>query len=139
MRAAITPQQSPPRANGIGSEGSALLAPSLRQTGANEWSVKRSDVEGVTGNLMQLGMDARIVPAFENGVPTGFKIMNVRPGSLYTKLGLQNGDVLSRVNGVSLDSLEKVMGSLGRLKEAPRIDMEVVRNGARVTQTYRVE
>lgn len=143
-RAAIAPgalTPAPPRSSSTGSAsaGSASLAPTLRQTGANEWSVQRTDVAGVTSNLMQLGMDARIVPAFENGAASGFKLLSVKPGSLYTKLGLRSGDVLARVNGVSLNSLEKVMGSLGQLKEAPRIDMEVVRNGARVTHTYRVE
>ena len=121
------------------SGGTAVLAPTLKQTAPGEYSVTRADVDRVTQSIMQLGMDARIVPSFTGGNASGFKLMHIRPGSLYSSLGMQNGDVLKRVNGLSLDDPGKILEVYQRLRESPRLDVEIERNGARVTQTVRIE
>jgi histidinol-phosphate aminotransferase len=33
------------------------------------------------------------------GKPVGFKLFSIKPGSLYSKIGLQNGDVINRIRG----------------------------------------
>jgi general secretion pathway protein C len=83
-------------------------------------------------------MQARIVPAFKDGVAQGFKLFSIRPDSIYTKIGIQNGDVIRRINGYDLNSPEKALEIYSKLKEASRIDIEVERNGAVLQKTYNV-
>ena len=83
-------------------------------------------------------MQARIVPAFKDGVAKGFKLFSIRPDSIYTKIGVQNGDVIRRINGYDLNSPEKALEIYSKLKEASRIDIELERNGSVVRKTYNV-
>ena len=43
-------------------------------------------------------MQARIVPSFKDGVAQGFKLFSIRPDSIYSKIGIQNGDVIKRIS-----------------------------------------
>ena len=43
-----------------------------------------------------LSRQARVIPHYRGGKPQGFKI-GVRPGSLYTNLGIRSGDILKSV------------------------------------------
>ncbi|MCK8503464.1 type II secretion system protein GspC [Myxococcus fulvus] len=83
--------------------------------------------------------DARMVPAFKDGKAQGFKVLSIRKGSLYEKLGLQNGDVLQRINGMRLDSLEKAMETYMLLKSQRRLEVELERGGASVRKVYDVQ
>ncbi len=83
-------------------------------------------------------MQARIVPAFKDGVATGFKLFSIRPDSLYTKIGIQNGDVIKRINGFDINSPDKALEVYTKLKESNRIEIEIDRNGANVRKTYNV-
>lgn len=124
--------RAPPRA---GHE----LAPGLREESPGHWRLPRTDLVRVIAHLPQLSTQARIAPAFEDGVPTGFKLLSIRPDSVLTQLGVRNGDVVRRINGYSLDSFEKVMEAYTRLKEAPRVDIELVRNGATIRHSYSID
>lgn len=121
------------------SRGATGALPGLRQNGKGSWSVPRNELEALAANPMALMNDARILPSFENGAADGFKLSWLRPGSLYSRIGLQPGDVLRRVNGLSLDSHEKMLLAYQQLREARQIELEVIRNGATVRHTYRVE
>jgi general secretion pathway protein C len=84
-------------------------------------------------------MQARIVPAFKDGQSEGFKLFSIRPDSIYTKIGVQNGDVIKRINGYDLNSPEKALEIYSKLKEASRIDIEIDRNGTSLSKTYTIQ
>ncbi len=82
---------------------------------------------------------AHRLPAFKDGVAQkASSCFSIRPDSIYTKIGVQNGDVLKRINGYDLNSPEKALEIYSKLKEANRIDIEVERNGSTVRSTYNV-
>ena len=89
-------------------------------------------------NLNDVAMQARIVPAFKDGQAEGFKLFSIRPDSIYSKIGIVNGDVIKRINGFDLNSPEKALEVYSKLKEANRIDIEVDRNGRPLRKTYNV-
>lgn len=121
---------APPPAVGLGS--------TIKQTSENEYEVPRAEIDKTLSNLNDVAMQARIVPAFKDGVAQGFKLFSIRPDSIYSKIGVQNGDVIKRINGYDLNSPEKALEVYSKLKEASRIDIEVERNGATVRKTYNV-
>jgi general secretion pathway protein C len=119
-----------PTANGLGA--------GIKQVSDNEYEVQRTEIDRTLSNLNDVAMQARIVPAFKDGVAQGFKLFSIRPDSIYSKIGVQNGDVIRRINGFDLNSPEKALEVYSKLKEANRIDIELERNGSVVRKTYNV-
>lgn len=87
-------------------------------------------------SLMQ---QVRLVPSFRDGQWSGFKTLSVQPGSLIEKLGLRRGDVIKAVNGLSLDQPERLMTLLQHLRSGRRFEVEMEREGQRVTQTLTLD
>ncbi len=110
----------------------------IRQTGEDTYEIEKEEINKALSNLNQIAMQARIVPAFKDGVATGFKLFSIRPDSLYSKIGIQNGDVIRRINGFEINSPDKALEVYSKLKEAGRIEIEVDRNGSSVRKTYNV-
>lgn len=113
-------------------------AEGVHSTGENSYTVDKSLVDKTLGNLNDVAMQARIVPAFKDGVATGFKLFSIRPDSIYAKIGIQNGDVIRRINGFEINSPEKALEAYSKLKESTRIEIEVERNGSTVRKSYDV-
>jgi general secretion pathway protein C len=104
----------------------------------NNYEVPRNEVDRALANLNDLAMQARIVPAFKDGQAEGFKLFSIRPDSLYSKIGIVNGDVIKRINGFEMNSPEKALEVYTKLKDANRIDIELDRNGSTLRKTYNV-
>lgn len=84
-------------------------------------------------------LQARIVPAFREGVPLGFKLFAIRSGSLYERAGLRNGDIVRSLNGMDLSSPEKALEAYRTQRNASRIEAEIEREGKLITLTYLVK
>lgn len=78
---------------------------------------------------------ARIIPAFERGVAIGFKLFSIRPGSAWSAAGLENGDVIERINGLDLTSPEKALVVYSTLRCARRFNVELRRGNERIDLT----
>lgn len=104
----------------------------------SNYEVPRTEVDRALANLNDLAMQARIVPAFKDGQAEGFKLFSIRPDSLYSKIGIVNGDVIKRINGFEMNSPEKALEVYTKLKDANRIDIELDRNGQSLRKTYNV-
>lgn len=136
---------SSPAAPGLPPASPALAAPtkgfgsSLRETGPNAYSIARQDVENTLANLNQIATQARVVPAFTDGKARGFKLFAMRPDSIYSRLGLRNGDILQRINGSTLDDPMRAMEAYHSMKGSSRIELEIERDGQPLRKTYTVE
>jgi general secretion pathway protein C len=121
-----------------GAPPAVALLNGVKQLSDNDYEIPRAEIDKTLSNLNDVAMQARIVPAFKDGQAQGFKLFSIRPDSIYTKIGIQNGDVIKRINGFDLNSPEKALEIYSKLKESSRIDIEVERNGASVRKTYNV-
>jgi len=110
----------------------------ITKTGANSYEVKQESVNKVLGNLSKLATQARIVPAFEGGEAIGFKLFSIRPGSLYSKIGIQNGDVIQKVNGYDLNSPDKALELYQKLKDGKEFAVDIKRRGKNMSFDYRI-
>lgn len=110
----------------------------IRTVGEHAYEVPLADVQAAFSNLEELATQARVVPAFKEGQPQGFKMFAIRPHSLYAKLGLRNGDVLQRINGQSLKTPETAMKAFEILREARHVEVDLERGGVPVRKTYDV-
>jgi serine protease Do len=63
----------------------------------------------------------------------GVALSRIPDGSLLTDAGLQEGDILTEVDGVAIDSLASLMALYPRLQTATDVQAVVLRKGQPVT------
>ncbi len=111
----------------------------VKQTGDNHYTVSKKEIDNALANLSDLATKARIVPSFKNGAPNGFKLFSIVPDSLYSKIGVQNGDVIHKINGYEMNSPDKALEIYQKLRDATRIDIELERRGDIINKQYTIE
>lgn len=110
----------------------------IRSTGTGTFEVDRREVDFAVENLNYVITQARAVPVLRDGKAIGYKLFNIRDGSLFQRLGLHNGDVVQRINGTSLDNPAKAIGLLDEIQSMEAIQMNFLRGGKPVTYSYSV-
>jgi hypothetical protein len=90
------------------------------------------------GDAEVLDGAARIVPAIQNGVPSGFKLYAIRPGSLLAALGFENGDRVHTVAGVTLTTVDSALQLPAVLRVTDRFTIELERRGREIGLRYEV-
>ncbi|MDF1562216.1 MAG: type II secretion system protein GspC [Deltaproteobacteria bacterium] len=132
--AAVTPASADKEEEKEGEIGDGI-----RKVAENEYVVAQEEIEKTLSNLNTIATQARIVPAFKNGVAQGFKLFSIRPGSLYAKIGIQNGDVIKKINGYDINSPDKALEVYQKLKDARDVTVELERRGRTVKKSYSIE
>ena len=101
-----------------------------------DYIVERAEVDRTLANLNEVATQARIVPSFKNGKSNGFKLFSIKPGSIYSKIGLQNGDVIQKINGYDMNSPDRALEIYTKLRDATSLTIELQRRGANQTMNY---
>lgn len=99
--------------------------------------VDRREIQEMIDNPTQALMDMRAVPQYANGKVAGLKILQIKQGSTFSKLGMQRGDVLQRINGMDLDA-KKALEMFSTLKDEKSIKLDILRNGQATTLEYEI-
>jgi general secretion pathway protein C len=111
-------------------------AQGVRKVSMYKYEVDRSMIEEELNDLSELGRQARIVPNYRNGQYQGFKLIGVRPGSLYRALGIRSGDIIQRVNGQEINSPNKAIQLFEELRSQRNIALDIERRGQKRTLQY---
>lgn len=119
--------------------GSDKVGKGIKKTGKDRWAIDREEIDKTLSNLNSIAMQARIVPSFKNGEANGFKLFAIRPNSLYSKLGIQNGDIIHKINGFAINSPDKALEVYQKLKSARSIDVELTRRGQSKKLHYNIQ
>jgi general secretion pathway protein C len=126
----------PPRPPQPGTPGGAMEG--VRATGKDRYDIDRNVLDSTLNNLNAIATQARIVPSFKNGVANGFKLFSIQPGSLYASIGIENGDVIQRVNGYEINSPEKALELYQKLRESGHVTIDLERAGQTVRKEYNI-
>ena len=110
----------------------------IKKIDDTNYEIDKSLVDKVLANPMAVAKGARVVPAVKNGKPDGFKLYAIRPSSVYSKLGLTNGDTLQSINGFELTTADKALEVYTKLREATSLEVEVTRRGKPITLKYSI-
>jgi general secretion pathway protein C len=81
-------------------------------------------------NPTQFFSQMRALPHFVNGKTDGFSISNVAPGSVFDQLGLQEGDLLTEIDGKPVVNPMQAMGLMQEVQSASSIDLTIQRGGS---------
>lgn len=113
-------------------------AEGVKKLADNRYEIQKKFIDETLSNLNNVATQARIVPSFKNGVANGFKLFSIQPGSLYSAIGVENGDVIQRINGYEMNSPDKALEVYQKLRESPHITIEIERNGQTIRKEYNV-
>jgi general secretion pathway protein C len=73
--------------------------------------------------------DTALAPVTEDGRVVGLQIKRIAEGSLLTDAGLRAGDVLTSVNGTTIDGMASLIALWPRLQSASELNAVVLRGG----------
>jgi general secretion pathway protein C len=110
----------------------------IQARGDNEYLIDRSEVDKAMENLNQLFTQVRAVPHFQDGKAAGFRLFAIRQDSIFEKIGLKNGDVVSKINGNELTDPARAMGLIQELRNEGRVSVELMRNRQPTTISYEI-
>ena len=120
-----------------GKRGSGAYVPKgIKKVSANRYILDRKEVDRLSGDMSQFMTQVRVVPNIVRGKASGYKLMNVKRGSLVESVGLQNGDIVKEINGKPIDKPEAAFGAYQQLKDDGRFVIEIERKGKRETLSY---
>lgn len=99
----------------------------------------RTEIEEAMNDVNNLMKQARIRPHFTDGKPDGLTITGVRPDSIFTKLGLQSGDILTGVDGKEIQSVDDALKLYQSLKSSAGVSLQIKRRGETKNIGYSIE
>ncbi len=109
----------------------------IKAEGENKFAIDQQEVNNALSNIDKLYTEIRAVPSFQGGKMSGMKILSVKRGSVFDKLGLRRGDVLQKINGMELD-VRKGFQIFNQLKDSKAITLDLIRQGQPRTFEYEI-
>lgn len=124
--------------SGVAQAGGPVAAGGVREVAANHWLIERAKIDAALANLPQLLTQARLIPNFTGGKADGFRLLSMKAGSFYTEIGLQEGDVLRRINGVEVNDPQNLLKAFEQLRNEAAINLDLQRRSQPVTLAYEI-
>ncbi len=106
------------------------------QRDGNRFQIDRSEVDKVMADFNNVLTQARCVPNFEGGRPSGYRCFQIEPGSIYDKLGMKDNDVICGINGQAVNDPATAFNMLNTIKTARNIELCVNRGGQVMNMQY---
>ena len=132
---------SPPRGRNTRNDAAALsegaAGDDVVRVDQGTWRVKRNLITEQFTDLGTLSRQVRVTPHMIQGKPSGFRLTRLRPG-LLQQIGLINGDVLQRVNGLDINSPEEALKAYQAVQNEPTVRLEILRRNSPTTLTYEI-
>jgi general secretion pathway protein C len=127
-----------PRAPAAISSPSGDPSDSVKKVSENEFLIDESEVENSLNNINQLMTQIRVVPNFQDGQTNGFKVFAIKPQSIFSKIGLQNGDVIQRINDQEITTPDKAFQAFNVLRNEKSLSVEILRRGSKKSLSYEI-
>lgn len=110
----------------------------IKMVAADRFILDKKEVDRLSGNMSQFMTQVRVVPNIIRGKGSGYKLLNIKKGSLVESIGLQNGDIVKEINGRPIDKPEEAFMVYQQLKDGGSFSIELERRGRRETIHYEI-
>lgn len=110
----------------------SIQSPSQSQT------FNREQIKRFLEDPKEIMTDARLLPNLVDGKQQGFVVREVKPNGFYDNIGLKNGDIILRANGIELTSPSDGIKIFNLLKELDKVELDLMRDGAKKTLVYHI-
>jgi len=89
----------------------------------------RLQTENVFKEVNNLMSQANIRPYFEKGTIGGIILTGIKPDSLFHKMGLKNGDIITGVDGEDIESVDNIQEFYKSLEASTDVQLQIKRKG----------
>ena len=133
---------APPAPTASPKGGASTLPPEITskitKIGEHEYNLDRSALDYVLANQGEL-MKVRIVPEKEGDKVAGLRMFGIRPGSLFSLIGMENGDRLNGINGFEMSDPQKALEAYAKLQRADHLTVSIQRGGKPLNIDFNVK
>ncbi|WP_456397535.1 PDZ domain-containing protein [Desulfurobacterium sp.] len=98
----------------------------------------RTMVEKETADIGKLLKDVNIVPVLRHGETIGYRFLRIRPGTILTKIGFRNGDIVTAVNDIPVRTVEDAFKIYNMLRNEDTVKVEIERRGRKEVIIYEI-
>ena len=110
------------------------------EQGEGNYMVSKRFLDEELKNMNRLLTEVRAVPHVDQASGVGgFKLFDVKKGSLFAKIGLKNQDVVQRINGMDLNSAETGLEMFQAFRNDTKFEVDLVRNNEKKTLRFSVQ
>lgn len=134
-----TPSVSEPATASLSSPGKDDAAKGITKVSETQFNIDREWMNEQLNDMEKLARQARVIPHYRDGKPQGFKLVGVRPGSIYSHLGIRSGDVLKAANGDEITSPNKALEMYEKLKNTGNVTLEIERRGRPISLEFKIQ
>lgn len=99
-------------------------------------TLQRSQIKKDTKNINSFRQQVRMRPHFSNGKPDGLRFTQIKPNSIFHKMGIKNGDVITSVNGNTIESQNDALKLYQSLQSSTNVKLQLKRRGRMKTIEY---
>jgi general secretion pathway protein C len=131
-QSAATPAPAPAPATAPGDTGGSNIV----RVDPGTWRVSRELVLENFANVGSLAAQATVTPYFVQGQQQGFRLSRMQAGGVLQQIGLQEGDVLQKVNGLNIHSPQEALQAYQQLQTEATVRLNIIRNNRPTTLTY---
>jgi general secretion pathway protein C len=101
-------------------------------------TLRRAQIEAALEDVNKLLTQVNIRPHYTDGRPDGLLLTRIRPRSIFLRMGLRNGDVITGVNNTPLQSVDDALKFYESLRSADSVTLQLKRRGRSRTIDYKI-
>jgi len=110
-----------------------------RKIDEDSWAVSADKITDMVSNINQYVGQVIAFQHRENGKPAGFLIRHLKQGNDFEKMGIENGDIIKKVNALEVNDLSDVLKAVYKLSNHTTFQVELERNSQTKTLNYNLD
>ncbi len=104
---------------------------------ASTITVSRSEMQKSLEDINQLLSHVRIRPHYKDGKADGLAVSRIKRGSIFSKLGLRDRDIVQKINDNPINSPDDILSLYEKLKSGSHVSLQITRRGKGKRLNYR--
>jgi general secretion pathway protein C len=122
--------------------GMPAIAPALPKRATAPTVIDRRQLKQSLADVSKLLTEARAMPYYNvvgnNGALEGWKLTQIKPKSILDQLGIQEHDIMLRINGTPVTDPSTLLRLLQEIQHEQTVKVDLLRNGEKQTLAYEV-
>jgi len=110
-----------------------------RPSRAMKISLQRSQIESAMENVTELMSQVKVRPHFTDGKPDGIMLSSIKPRSIFRRMGLRSGDIITGVDGREIESVDDALQFYENLSSSSNLKLQLKRRGREQTIDYTIK
>jgi len=102
-------------------------------------SLQRSQIDAAMENVTDLMSQIKVRPHFTDGRPDGIMLSSIKPRSIFRRMGLRSGDIITGVDGKEIESVDDALQFYENLSSSTSLKLQLKRRGRETTIDYTIK